>query len=202
VTKREIGALVYRVIGIYVLIKAAVDAPREVSAPVLLRGGLGGWLSPGWLFFANVGSFAAQVIIGLLLWYSAEWLASVVFRSTDDGDTVSARDFAIVGFSAVGAYILAFTLPGFVSELGYSHWNAPPGSESGPLGLLQPFTSTRFPELLDILALYVPKFIFGSWLVFGARGIVDYLNKRALFGDGQVRAVHSKAEPTPTAPEE
>jgi len=123
--KRDIAALVYRILGVFAVLYAFEGIPCAVSAPAVLGETFAGWLSSGWLVFATAGPPIASFAIGMPLWYLASSLASAVLPSGDDA--ITARDIAIIGFSAVGIFILAFNIPRIFSFIGFSQLKVPKG---------------------------------------------------------------------------
>jgi len=156
-TKKEIATLSFKLLSLYAILQLIDKLAYIIS--YLIYGDLSGvkflnfiaWAVPPFLF----------LVCGILLWYTASPLASSLFKTAalDDKFNASLTDVQIVAFSVVGLFVLADSLPNFVRV---AVWYS---------------TSIEKSALSGDGAAFLLRSVFGFWLLFGSRGIVNFIHK-------------------------
>lgn len=158
-TKKEIANLSFKVLSLYAVIKAIDKLSPLIN--YIYEYGLSDIL--------NLIIFAAPMVLlflcGGLLWFVAPLLASLISKSTvsEDNSDASLLSIQIIAFSVVGLYIISNSLPVFVRII---IWHFTITSYS---------TREVSPLLGDILSSLV-QVVLGLWLLFGSRGLVNFVN--------------------------
>lgn len=158
-TKKEIATLSFKLLSLYAILQLIDKLGYIIS--YLMYGDLSGakfmnfiiWAVPPVLF----------LICGILLWYTAAPLAASLFKTTgsDDSSNASLIDIQIVAFSVVGLFVLAESFPNFVRlVVWYYLANAIQKSPLAGDG-----------------AAFLLRSVFGFWLLFGSRGIVNFIRR-------------------------
>jgi hypothetical protein len=158
-TKKEIATLSFKILSLYAFLQVIDKLGYIIS--YLLYEDLSGakflnfiiWAVPPLLF----------LICGILLWYTASPLASSLFKVTgsDDKSNASLIDIQIVAFSVVGLFVLAESFPNFI-RLVVWYYSA---------------TAIQKSPLAGDGAAFLLRSAFGFWLLFGSRGIVNFIRK-------------------------
>ena len=158
-TKKEIATLSFKLLSLYAFLQL-IDKLGYIISYLLYEDFSGAkflnfitWAVPPLLF----------LICGLLLWYTASPFASSLFKTTgsDDKSNASLKDIQIVAFSVVGLFVLAESFPDFV-RLAVWYYSA---------------TAIQKSPLAGDGAAFLLRSAFGFWLLFGSRGIVNFIRK-------------------------
>ncbi len=156
-TKKEIAILSFKVLSIYSAIQGLTVLPNVLFS-----------ISKNTLNDSTYVLFKAApplllIICGALLWYGAPLLASSIFRATvsENGPGASLQDIQVVAFSVVGLVLLSYALPDLVNYVMFKVF-APFGGGKSALFYWIVLTSL--------------KIVLGLWLLFGSRGLVNFIN--------------------------
>jgi hypothetical protein len=109
-TKREIAALACRILGICLVFIVLVSAP--IYYPMVLA--RYGETPVAWTAASIIAPLAILFLVGLLLWFKADWIAARMTRNGGTPATAShltSRALWTVAASILGLYLLSQTLP-------------------------------------------------------------------------------------------
>jgi hypothetical protein len=162
-TKREIAILAFKILSIYAFIQA-IDQSSYVlycitsqdqfdpAAKVELI-----WISVPPMLLA---------LCGTILWFTAPFLATSVFKTTGSeyASTASLADIQMVAFSVVGLFILATGFPELVNVL--------------TVNLTASWIEGGWRAKIHNIVVLVLKIALGLWLLLGSDGIVSFIRKR------------------------
>jgi hypothetical protein len=153
-TKREIAILSFKVLSIYAFISVIDKLPYILES--LSRSGV---IRENLLMIIIPPTILA--LCGIILWKGSPYLASILCKSTiiQEEPSASLKDIQAAAFSVVGLYILANALPECVNVMVV--YNTSYGDKV--------FLS----QLISILLL---KSCLGLLLLFGSRGIVNFVH--------------------------
>jgi len=160
-TKKEIATLSFKLLSLYAILQLIDKLGYIIS--YLMYGDLSG------ANFMNFISWAVPpvlfLICGILLWYTAAPLAGSLFKATGSNENSNSNasliDIQIVAFSVVGLFVLAESFPNFM-RLVVWYYLANEIQKS-------PLTGDGVAFLLQS--------VFGFWLLFGSRGIVNFIHR-------------------------
>jgi len=159
-TKKEIATLSFKVMSVYAIIQATAQVPSTLY--FMSTNDLSGI---GMLTFVSVAlEPLSWILCGLVLWFAAPLLASLIFKSTvsESVSDTSIKDIQITAFSLAGLYLLASILPELLKSL-TMHYAMNAYSVRGE----SPLTGTIIISVLQI--------ILGLWLLLGSRGLVNFI---------------------------
>lgn len=126
-------------------------------------------LSSGWAILSVVGFAAIPIVLAVVLWRFAPWIAMKMLADVEDGQTPSSpitlAEVQIVAISVLGLFIVFQSIPGII--LASFEYFQVPGLSSGP-----EIRSLMGVNTLKNVATLVTKIGLGLWLFFGARGFV------------------------------
>lgn len=162
-TKKEISVLSFKILSIYAVIHA-IDKLPDIFY----------FFSRNSLNEAAVMNLLPKavpliliVVCGIFLWFGAPLLASLIFKSSSEKDSneISLADIKVTAFSIVGLFIIASSLSDITQAQVIEFWVSP--GDSG------------YNEIMSIkrgyIGLFLVKLVFGFWLFFGTRGIVNLI---------------------------
>jgi hypothetical protein len=159
-TKKEVAVLSFKVLSIYAFVKA-LDRSYDILYYLFRKDQLGEAARTS-LGLKSIPSllWAAS---GIVLWFIAPLLATSIFKTTTPEEEPAASSEAIreIAFSIVGLFVLAMSLPDFVSTVAIMVV-FPPGPGSGNV-------------MAYSTALLVAKLLLGFWLLLGSHGIAKFV---------------------------
>lgn len=115
-TKREIGALVCRILGMISLYHGILAiAQLWIIIPMLNENGAHGQVySVGGILTGYIGPIILLFFFGLLLFIKAERFAKVILPEADDTQAVTSinsKDIMVIAFATIGLFVLAEAVP-------------------------------------------------------------------------------------------
>ncbi len=157
VTKREIATLSFKVLSLYAFIKA-ID---KLSTLIYYAYRVSETGIPFFMIYALPMLLLA--LCGVLLWFIAPLLASSISKSTvsEDNSAASLSSIQAVAFSIVGLYMVGDSLPSIVRSTIWRFTEPTSMSKGSPL-------------LGDVMGSLV-QVVIGLWLLFGSRGLVNFI---------------------------
>lgn len=166
-TLRQITFVATRLISVYVLARTLFLLPQ--AAQVLFSGGLevgGGVFAAGLLL---------TVILGVLLWTQAGWLARALVGEVENATpvgSVSVRELETIAFSLLGLSILVNSLPFLVTSI--AELLAPNTFDRFfQEGSSDTFRAAKILETVGALG----RVIISIWLLLGSRSFVTLLRR-------------------------
>ena len=153
-TKKEIAILSYKVLSLYAFLKV-IDKLAYIIRFI-------SQYDPSRLNTIEVAiPLLCMLLCSVLLWFTAPLLASTIFSKTESVDKTAASlmDIQMAAFSVVGLFVLANSLPFFVRA-----------------ALWYFMGSFKVKELAGDVIAFLLQIGLGFWLLFGSRGIVNYIH--------------------------
>ena len=171
-TKREIAALICKVLGIYVFIGALNSLPLLfLPALTSMANASSGATSientARWASVINALPVILNILAGLFLWLGADNLARRMAKDTDTvAQPVIGQEAQIVAFSALGLFTLLQVIP----RVGQIATNLYILSQQDAM-IRREFKDLTAPNIVGV----VIQLSLGLWLLFGASGLVKLL---------------------------
>ncbi|MDP2884207.1 MAG: hypothetical protein Q8P51_04205 [Ignavibacteria bacterium] len=167
--KHQIAALASRLLGIYLIIHSL----NYVSALALqLSMTRAASVQANVSFVYSLTSLCFVITLGIGLWlFFASDRAARIFVGHDDtsgeAPPVRAQNIQVIAFSIIGLYLTLLALPGFIKTT-LSIWF----SNAGWLYRSAISGQTYIDLVVEMLEIGI-----GGWLLFGASGVANLLNK-------------------------
>jgi len=159
-TKREIATLSFKVLSLYAFLRV-IDKLASIIRFLFNRN----LTEIDQMDRLNTMILAipslAMLFCGILLWYTAPLLASLIFEAdvSEDKASASLMDIQTVAFSVVGLFILASSLPFFVRAV-----------------VWYTMSGLKVKELAGDIVAFLSQGVLGFWLLFDSRGILRFIS--------------------------
>lgn len=162
-TSKDLAIILFRALCLYAFIESLNNFAYNM-------GQLIEYFSPELQIFLIIKLLLQPVfllIAGIVLWIASPSIASNMLKSADDqvNERVASTDFQIVIFSAIGIYLLIVALSDVAKVLVYYH-----GLKS-----FDTIDNVALNTKNSLIASSIIQLILGAWLLFGSRGIVNFL---------------------------
>lgn len=169
-TKRETGALAFKVFSLYVIYNAIVQFAYWVW-PLIWRFRESPGLTDQWIFASAGVAAVIHLGLGVLIWWRADaWAGRIVSGKETASSTavLAAADIQAIAFSVVGLWAALHAIPGLV-EIAF------PYVAPRTIGEALQVRPVRF----DRLAGLIVQLIIGLGLLFYAQGLIGPINRVA-----------------------
>jgi hypothetical protein len=197
-TKREIAALAFRVLALWVFAQSATGLSIVATGLVsLLSGAFGKMDQPSVLYGIAIGSVPPIVLFAMsaFLWTKADAIAIHLYSDEDtvqpsQGDAPATTDLLAIAFASIGMYILVLAIPEFSSHL------AKPLIADVSLREVWADSGWRLIFWTKLL-----QVALGVWLMIGMRGIARFVKslQRGAPSDADVVDSNRPDDPAPFA---